>query len=207
MRLGRVASVASPRLARTVVRRPPRSRGRRCRNQSRRRGRGRPRRIPKVCTIYKIRNNHVYIRSKTLMYLYYIALARPSRARSRGAGRATGVAHLYIKHESITYTLPPKTPIYIAITHQTPAISVCYDRDRAAEARRRRFPRRRRFLHAARRAHGARSRRGNRRASFERTRSRARTARARRRAFRAPQNAARAHRVTVDAKKRRRFVG
>jgi hypothetical protein len=33
-------SVASPRLARTVVRRPPRSRGRRHRNQSRRRGRG-----------------------------------------------------------------------------------------------------------------------------------------------------------------------
>ena len=177
MRLGRVASVASPRLARTVVRRPPRSRGRRCRNQSRRRGRGRPRRVPAVCTIYKIRNNHVYIRSKTPMYCII--------SRSRGAGRATGVARLYIKYESITYTSHPKTPIYRSRTRppRSPFATI-------AIARRRRVADGSRGVGAFYTPRDARTERdraaetGS--ASFERTRSRARTARARRRAFRAP---------------------
>ena len=75
------------------------------------------------------------------MYLYYIAYIarRRARARSRGAGRATGVAHLSIKYESITYTLHPKPPIYRSInrTPQHPARAARPDRDRAAPDARR----------------------------------------------------------------------
>ena len=88
------------------------------------RRRGRARRGPAgCCTIYKIRNNRVYVRSKTthIFVLYRDRARRRARARSRGAGRATGVAHLYIKYETITYTLDPKPPIYRSINRTHPS--------------------------------------------------------------------------------------
>ena len=233
-------SVASPRLAHRRPSSAAISRSSRTQSIATPRRRGRARRGPAgCCTIYKIRNNRVYVRSKTthIFVLYRDRARRRARARSRGAGRATGVAHLYIKYETITYTLDPKPPIYLSInrTHPSDArraisrlykirinrvyitpqntdisikISVRYDRDRAA-------PDASPTVSAAS-------------ALFERRATRARreiaprkpsrvvradaVTRAHRVHIRADATtrtacAQRAHRVAVDAKKRRRFVG
>ena len=125
-----------------------RDRGARDVPRIRRRSRGRSRRGPAGCAIYKIRNNRVYVRSKTTHISINQSHAPPPRvrrvprSRSRGAGRAPGVAHLYIKYETIAYTSHPKPPIYRS---RSPFATIAIARRRA---RRRRFPRRRRFLRA-----------------------------------------------------------
>ena len=76
------------------------------------------------------------------MYLYYIAYIarRRARARSRGAGRATGVAHLSIKYESITIHYPPNHPyidqsIARTSTPRSPCAPIAIARRRTRAAR------------------------------------------------------------------------
>ena len=148
-RLGRVASVASPRLASrapsSVVRRDLAvvaiAINRDVAGAPSRRP-GRARRVPAVCTIYKIRNNRAYTRSKTPMYLGVISRSRaPSRAiaiarrRTRDGGRAS----LYKIRINHVYIIPQTTHISIDQSH-APApprprpIAIARRRTRAARS-------------------------------------------------------------------------